>query len=45
MRVRDGEIVGSRDYHDVIALARARGQLGALFAAVGGEDGEAGGVA
>jgi hypothetical protein len=45
MRVRDGEIVGSRDYHDVIASARARGQLGALFAAVGGEDGEAGGVA
>ena len=44
MRVRNGEIVSSRDYHDVIASARARGQLGALFAAIGGEDGGAGGA-
>ena len=34
MRVRDGEIVSSRDYHDAIASARVRGQLGELFAAV-----------
>jgi uncharacterized protein len=36
MRVRDGEIVESRDYHDVIASARARGTLGELFASIGG---------
>ena len=39
MRVRDGEIVSSRDYHDAIASARVRGQLGELFAAVSGETG------
>jgi hypothetical protein len=42
MRVRDGEIVSSRDYHDAIASARARGQLGELFAAVTGDAGGAG---
>ena len=41
MRVRDGEIVSSRDYHDAIASARVRGQLGELFAAVSGETGGA----
>jgi ketosteroid isomerase-like protein len=35
MRVRNGEIVSSRDYHDHLASARARGQLGELFAAIG----------
>jgi uncharacterized protein len=39
MRVRDGEIVSSRDYHDAIASARVRGQLGELFAAVSREAG------
>ena len=39
MRVRDGEIVSSRDYLDAIASARVRGQLGELFAAVSGETG------
>jgi ketosteroid isomerase-like protein len=39
MRVRDGEIVSSRDYHDAIASARVRGQLGELFAAVTREAG------
>jgi ketosteroid isomerase-like protein len=42
MRVRDGEIVSSRDYHDAIASARARGQLGELFAAVTDDAGGAG---
>ena len=41
MRVRDGEIVSSRDYFDPIASARVRGQLGELFAAVGGQSGVA----
>ena len=41
MRVRDGEIVSSRDYLDPIASARARRQLGELFAAVSGETGGA----
>ncbi len=41
MRVRDGEIVSSRDYLDAIASARIRGQLGELFAAVSGETGGA----
>jgi ketosteroid isomerase-like protein len=40
MRVRDGEIVSSRDYHDAIASARVRGQLGELFAAVSGQAAE-----
>ena len=34
MRVRNGEIVSSRDYHDHLASARVRGQLGELFAAM-----------
>ena len=34
MRVRNGEIVSSRDYHDHLASARVRGQLGELFAAI-----------
>ncbi len=34
LRVRDGEIVSSRDYFDHLAAARARGQLDALIAAV-----------
>ena len=38
MRVRDGEIVSSRDYHDHLASARARGQLGELFAALSAQD-------
>jgi uncharacterized protein len=37
MRVRDGEIVSSRDYFDHVASARVRGQLGQLFAAVSGQ--------
>lgn len=41
MRVRDGEIVSSRDYFDAIASARVRGQLSQLFASVTGETGEA----
>jgi uncharacterized protein len=35
LRVRNGEIVSSRDYFDHLAAARARGQLEALIAAVG----------
>jgi len=38
MRVRDGEIVSSRDYHDHIASARAGGRLGALFDAINAQD-------
>jgi ketosteroid isomerase-like protein len=38
MRVRDGEIVSSRDYHDHLASARARGELGPLFAAVSAQE-------
>ena len=34
LRVRNGEIVSSRDYHDHFAMARARGQFDALVAAV-----------
>ena len=34
LRVRDGKIVESRDYFDHLASARARGELGALLAAV-----------
>ncbi|HEX3489237.1 MAG TPA: nuclear transport factor 2 family protein [Streptosporangiaceae bacterium] len=34
LRVRDGEIVSSRDYFDHLASARARGQLDQLIAAV-----------
>ncbi|GAA2778070.1 nuclear transport factor 2 family protein [Crossiella cryophila] len=34
LRVRDGEIVESRDYFDHFSTARIRGQLGALVAAV-----------
>jgi uncharacterized protein len=34
LRVRDGEIVSSRDYFDHLTAARARGQLDALIAAV-----------
>ena len=38
LRVRNGEIVSSRDYHDHLASARARGQLGELFAAISAQD-------
>jgi uncharacterized protein len=38
MRVRDGEIVSSRDYHDHLASARAGGRLGELFAALSAQD-------
>jgi ketosteroid isomerase-like protein len=34
MRVRDGEIVESRDYIDHLASARARGQLDQMLAAI-----------
>jgi ketosteroid isomerase-like protein len=34
LRVRDGEIVSSRDYFDHVTSARIRGQLGELIAAV-----------
>lgn len=34
LRVRNGEIVSSRDYFDVLTAARVRGQLDALIAAV-----------
>jgi uncharacterized protein len=34
LRVRDGEIVSSRDYFDHLTAARVRGQLDALIAAV-----------
>ena len=37
LRVRDGEIVSSRDYFDHVTAARIRGQLGALVAAVDGD--------
>lgn len=36
MRIRDGEIVESRDYLDHLASARARGQLDQLLATVSG---------
>jgi ketosteroid isomerase-like protein len=35
LRVRDGEIVESRDYIDHLAFAKVRGQLPAVLAAVG----------
>jgi len=38
LRVRDGEIVSSRDYHDHLASARVGGRLGELFAALGAQD-------
>jgi ketosteroid isomerase-like protein len=38
LRVRNGEIVSSRDYHDHLASARAAGRLGELFAALSAED-------
>lgn len=38
MRVRDGQIVTSRDYHDHIAQARVRGQLTDLAARLTAED-------
>jgi uncharacterized protein len=38
MRVRNGEIVSSRDYHDHLASARAAGRLGELFAALSAQD-------
>jgi uncharacterized protein len=38
MRVRDGEIVSSRDYHDHLASARVRGRLDELFGAVSAQD-------
>ena len=41
LRVRDGEIGSSRDYHDHITSARARGQLDELFAAIKTQDGAA----
>jgi uncharacterized protein len=34
LRVRDGEIVSSRDYFDHLAMARVHGRLDALVAAV-----------
>jgi ketosteroid isomerase-like protein len=34
LRVRDGEIVSSRDYFDHLTAARVRGQLGELIEAV-----------
>jgi ketosteroid isomerase-like protein len=34
LRVRDGEIISSRDYFDHVTAARVRGQLDALVAAV-----------
>lgn len=36
LRVRDGEIVESRDYIDHLASARARGQLAPLLASLAG---------
>jgi uncharacterized protein len=36
LRVRDGLIAASRDYHDHLALARATGQLPALVTALSG---------
>jgi uncharacterized protein len=38
MRVRNGEIVSSRDYHDHLASARVAGRLGDLFAAFSAQD-------
>lgn len=38
MRVRNGEIVTSRDYHDHLASARVSGRLGELFQALSAQD-------
>jgi ketosteroid isomerase-like protein len=38
LRVRNGEIVSSRDYHDHLASARVAGRLGELFAAISAQD-------
>jgi uncharacterized protein len=38
LRVRNGEIVSSRDYHDHLASARVAGRLGELFAALSAHD-------
>jgi uncharacterized protein len=38
MRVRNGDIVSSRDYHDHLASARVAGRLGDLFAALSAQD-------
>jgi hypothetical protein len=38
MRVRNGEIVSSRDYHDHLASALTAGRLGDLFAALSVQD-------
>jgi ketosteroid isomerase-like protein len=37
LRIRDGLIRATRDYHDHLTLARATGQLPALVASMGGE--------
>jgi uncharacterized protein len=42
LRVRNGEIVSSRDYHDHLASARVAGRLGDLFAALSAQDASAG---
>jgi ketosteroid isomerase-like protein len=39
LRVRDGLITATRDYHDYLAIARATGGVPALVAAVTGEAG------
>lgn len=41
IRVRDGQIVSSRDYADHLTASRLRGQLGALVAAAGSASGDA----
>jgi uncharacterized protein len=38
LRVRNGEIVSSRDYHDHLASARVAGRLGELFATLSAQD-------
>jgi uncharacterized protein len=38
LRVRNGEIVSSRDYHDHLTSARVAGRLGELFAALNAQD-------
>ena len=38
LRVRNGEIVSSRDYHDHLASARVAGRLSELFAALSAQD-------
>jgi ketosteroid isomerase-like protein len=38
LRVRNGEIISSRDYHDHLASARVGGRLGELFAALSAQD-------